>query len=317
MGNDTFRDLLILKVYDELNDRQAAELKTHLAECLSCRAELSELENLAAFLRRESPEPPEVALWQARQRLTRSLRTKEIASDRRWAARLRDWISGLPMMLRPAYACGAVAALAAGVALGYLLFHPGEPDAGPFDPLARPDIRISNVTLEQPDPGTRTVLVSFEAMRLVRMEGDVDDPRIQRVLTHALLSAQNPGVRLRAVDAIGSRGTDGSDPEILAALIGAMRTDPNPAVRHNALLALRRYPTTPELNRAFADVLVNDRNARLRIEAIEALHSTAGEGIGLEPVLIQHLERSLREDDNDFVRRRTQSLLETAGYNQF
>jgi hypothetical protein len=149
------------------------------------------------------------------------------------------------------------------------------------------------------------------------MEGDVDDPRIQRVLTHALLSAQNPGVRLRAVDAIGSRGTDGSDPEILAALIGAMRTDPNPAVRHNALLALRRYPTTPELNRAFADVLVNDRNARLRIEAIEALHSTAGEGIGLEPVLIQHLERSLREDDNDFVRRRTQSLLETAGYNQF
>ncbi len=317
MRHDTFRELLILEVYDELEGRRAAELAKHLAECPSCRSELAELEGLAAFLRREIPDPPEEALRQSRQRLSESLRTRETAPNRRRVSGFGDWAAGLALLLRPAYAGGALAMMAAGVGLGYVLFHPADADAGPLDPFTRPEVRIGNVTLDQPDPESRTVVVSFEAIRRVQLEGDADDPRIQRVLTHALLSEQNPGVRLRAVGAIGAQGPERTDPEILAALIGALRTDPNPAVRHKALLALRQYPATAELNRAFVAVLVNDRNARLRIEAIHALHSTADEGIELESELVPDLERSVREDDNDYVRRRTLNYLELAGHTLF
>ncbi len=315
MKHQEFEEMIVLRLYGELSPEDGARLDDHLLGCASCREEAAACSKLLQTLEEHGPIVPSDDLVDARERLLRALprghaqRTK--GGDRRRAGFMSWFGSGYGF----ARAGAAAGLLCAGFFLGYLLFSHGQGDAGLpglLDPFKSKDLSISSVRFEQQDPKTNSVVLSFEVAREVRLEGDLDDPKIQRLLAYSLISEDNPGVRLRAVNAIGTEGRP--DDETVTALVAAMKTDPNPAVRHQALVALRRYPLSTQIKKAFAEVLLQDKNARLRIEAIDALQSAAGEGVKFDADLIQELGRRLADDENSYVRRKAKSFLSEVGY---
>ncbi|MEJ2078769.1 MAG: HEAT repeat domain-containing protein [Acidobacteriota bacterium] len=315
MDHQEFQEMIVLRLYGELSSEDEARLDAHLLSCASCREEAADCSKLFRALEEYGPIVPADDLVDARERLLLRLprtRTRRSAAGNRESGRLISWLTSGYTFARAGAAAGL---LCVGFFLGYLLFSSGQTGTGLpglLDPFRSKDLSISSVRFEQQDPESRSVVLSFKVAREVRLEGDLDDPRIQRILAYSLISEDNAGVRLRAVNAIGTEGKP--DGETVAALIAAMKTDPNPAVRNQALIALRRYPLSTDIKRAFADVLLQDKNARLRIEAIDALQSAAGEGAKFDSDLIQQLGRRLADDENSYVRRKAKSFLSEVGY---
>ncbi len=316
MNHQEFKEMIMLRLYGELSAEDVVHLDDHLLACPSCRKEASEYSRLFQTLEEHAPGVATEDLVDARQRLLETVSLKQPSSPGTGKRGSRRWWSSLFVPgFSFARAASAAGLLCVGLFLGYLLFSPGPGDAGLpglLDPFRNKDLSITSVRFEQPDPESRSVVLSFSVAKEVHLEGDLDDPKIQRILAYSLISEDNPGVRLRAVNAIGGEGKP--DRETVTALIAAMKTDANPAVRHQALLALRRYPLSTDIKRAYAEVLLQDRNARLRIEAIDALQSAAGEGVTFDPELIQELGRKLVDDDNSYVRRKARNFLSEVGY---
>ena len=151
---------------------------------------------------------------------------------------------------------------------------------------------------------------SFEAVSPVHVKGNINDERVQKVLAHALVNDQNPGVRLRTVNAIASQGERLRIPdrEIRAALILAVKTDENPGVRKEALKTLRSFPFDEEIKQAFLYVLMKDKNPALRIEAINSLDSARTRVVDKE--LMDVLTQRMQSDENSYVRIRAKAVLE-------
>ncbi len=305
--HDEFRELLTLSCFGELTADDQLRLDQHLAQCPDCRAEREDLLRLREAYGDDFRPVSEPLLWEARQQLERSLQARRRRLPAELPAGLRWW-------LRPAFTAAAAAGLlGAGFLMGYLAFS-GRASEAPFDP-ASGEYRISDLTFEEESNG-RFRLV-FTASKPVRMEGTLEDPAVQRVLAYALVSENNPGVRLRAVGAFAARVDSTTDREVLNALIGALRTDSNPVVRLQALQALRSYPADPEIRRAWVDTLLHDSNARLRLEAIAALQSLVDKGVPLDESLVRELDRGLGREDDHFVQRKAREFLQQAGYGRF
>ena len=125
-GHERYRGDLAAYALGALEEREAAELQRHLADCEACRMQLRWLEPAVDLLPRsvEQLEPPA----DLRKRLMASVRAEardasgagiEAAEPRRW----RDWGT---LFWRPATAVAASALLIVGAAAGYLLHQPGD-----------------------------------------------------------------------------------------------------------------------------------------------------------------------------------------------
>jgi hypothetical protein len=233
------------------------------------------------------------------------------------AERARDLI--LP---RYKIAFGAVATLAVGVFLGYLVFAPRgtereiqqatSPAAKEASQPLKENTRITNVRFLNSDPSTGEVEFSFDAVKPVYMKGSVNDPDVQKVLAYALLNEQNPGVRLRSVDVIGSEHlkSSSSEVEIKRTLISALKSDDNPGVRKEALAVLEKFPFDDEIKRTFLDVLLHDNNSALRIAAINALENARGEKLPVDPEVLNVFRQRMKSDDNNYIRLRARAVVE-------
>ena len=314
MKHEDLLEHLVMKHYGELTPVEAVTLEEHLSGCPACRQEELEIERAAQLLSNSMPEARSELIAAARGRLMDSLPAPDWSDRTGTIRRLGDWFAGLTTPARSfAWAGSALSLMAAGFFVGYLVY--GASDLSRDDSLEvfrNPEIRVTGVAFEQTDPGSNLVALSFNATRQVRLEGSLDDAEIQRILAHALIAEENPGVRLQAVSVLQQKSP--AEQEAITALIGALRTDPNPAVRQLALAALRGYPSTQEIRSAFVDVLLNDRNARIRIEAIEGLSAASASGLQIEDAALERLGRQLDRDENSYVRRKGKAFLEQVGY---
>lgn len=313
MNHEEYREFVVLSIYNELSEQDRLRLESHLRECAGCRQELAELQGLRKGIGDDVRSVPEHGLWQARQGLQEILNKAKPVEKRPYFRPVIEFFSDL--VLQPAYAVGSILMLSIGLFLGYLIFaSPGVADLLVADSLSSPELLVSHVNFQPVDTEFRQVQLTFRVSRRLEIEGGLDDPKIQRLLAHALINEQNAGVRLRVAQGIRRQQAE-KDHDTLQALIGALRTDPNVAVRREALGALRQYAMTPAIQRAFLDVLMNDTNDFLRIQAINALHPEIGQGLEIESDLANELERRIRREDNEYVRRRAEHLLREAGYN--
>ena len=320
MNHEQYKELLQLSLYDELDRDEAHTLEKHLAVCKDCRSELEELKNLhSALAQHRPPEVTEQLLQETRQELRVALRNERVRQSgwEKLAERARD-------LILPQYkiAFGAVATLAVGILLGYLVFAPSSTQRVHEQPplqVAREtpqglkeSTRITNVRFINSDVSSGEVEFMFEAVKPVRMEGSVNDPEIQKVLAYALLNDQNPGVRLRSVDAIGSEQLKqpAIEGEIKEALIAALKSDENPGVRKEALAVLQKFPFDDETKRVFLDVLIHDNNSGLRIAAINALEAARGESRHLDQEVLNVLKEKMRSDENNYIRLRARAVVE-------
>ncbi len=315
MNHGTFKEWLHLFLAGELGVEENRLLQTHLNQCGECRAESEELQRVVARLQEYRTEhASDELLSEVRQSLHEAIRGEALTEaaisrlgrvdgriNRRVGAtsgfafgRGTGWLGGF----RPAL-FGA-SALAAGVFIGYLAFGQDsvkQPDAPVVSDVAGemggPD--IANVRFV--DWGSRdgTVEIEYDLVRPVRLRAAVGDDRIQRVLARALLSDENPGVRLRAVGA-HDPGAPAHRPEVKLAIIDAVKTDPNAGVRREGLYVLEGMPFDHDVEATCLYVLEHDDNPGMRVASLNLLSSARLSGHDVGPKVYDYLSDTGEND---------------------
>ncbi len=172
--------------------------------------------------------------------------------------------------------------------------------------------RAANIRIVRADARTGEIEFLFDAVSPVHVRGNVNDERVQKVIVRTLRDEENAGVRLKAVSMIMTN-TDESpriDTRMKAALIAAVKTDENAAVRNAVLDVLRLYIRDADVQRALAYVLVNDRNAGVRVTAINILASARLDGCVLNKAVLDILKRKIQFDKNLFIRNQSRNVLQ-------
>ncbi|RPH31237.1 HEAT repeat domain-containing protein, partial [bacterium] len=182
-------------------------------------------------------------LPEARQQLRAALRVER--SHPSLLARVREYFDWMPAWNYRVFLGGA-AMLAGGILIGRTFLSPSypvlstQPRVQPIAVGSAPAVeepRIMNLQFNQAGTGNGEVDFTFDAVTPVHLKGNINDEKIQAVLAHALLTEQNPGVRLRSVNMLASQTEQlrPPDPKVKGALVSALRSDENPAVRREAL----------------------------------------------------------------------------------
>lgn len=305
-------------MYDELTAEEQQLLEHHVRECASCRSEAEELNLLHWTLQKAGPfHVSETMLQEARSELRTALRTVSVKPTmwERLTGFAKDFfLPNFSPNVKMVF--GGATMLLAGLLVGRFLLPATSPkgstaarDAS-FASSLEGETRISNIRFVDSDASDGEVEFMFEAVSPVHIKGSINDARVQKVLAHALVNDQNPGIRLRTVNAIASQGEKLRlpDREIRAALILAVKTDENPGVRKEALKTLRHFPFDEEIKQAFLFVLMKDKNPAMRIEAVNSLDSAQTHFRDKD--LWNVLQQRIQSDENSYVRLRAQTVLD-------
>lgn len=318
MTHQEFQERIELMLYSELGPVEERETRAHVLECQECRSFHDELKKLHGVLAQYKPvEISDRLLYEAREQLQSSMKTQ--AGKRALLESIEEYILGI---LTPRYrlAFGGVATIAIGFFAGYLAFRSPQTLAPSLQvpvqtvsqssDVVKEEGQITNVRFINSDTRNGEVEFTFDAVMPVHMKGSVTDPKIQQVLAHALLNEQNPGVRLRSVNAIASEPSFHPDNDIRDILITAVKSDANAGVRKEALKALQKFPMDQQIKKTLLDVLTHDDNSALRIAAINVLASAKAESSGPDQEFLDVLKQRMQSDKNDYIRVRAKAVLQ-------
>jgi hypothetical protein len=321
MNHQQWKEWVNLLAYEELDGERKQLTEDHLNGCESCRTELEQVKRLHRVMDNHAVQiPTESLLQEARSELRAALRM-ERNKPQKSGFSLREWFGGLIPNFQ--VAAGFAMMLVIGLVGGYVIFHKtstpeitttqvvqtsGNPmvtNASLGELLKEPEVEITNIRFMDADTSDGNVEFAFDAVRPMRVKGSVNDANVQKMLTYALLSEQNDGVRLRAVNTISSYKQSNADPQVKQALITALKSDSNDAVRKEAMAVLKTFDFDADIQNAFLYVLERDANAALRIDAIKSLE---GKKIQDQQILNVLKEKS-ESDDNGYIRRRAKDYL--------
>ncbi len=319
LSHEKWEEWLELSQYGELSDADQQKLDVHLETCDRCQAFLVRLQQFKLVIDKgASFRPGETDLRDARNNLWSAMmhvRTNQ-GLIKRALDRLLNGLQRLTFNTYPSYRSVLAGALLLfiGLLAGYFLAVQGDRSLGfaatgldQTELLSNRDVDISNVQFVDSDVSDGTLEFRFEAVKPVQIRGSIDDPGIRRVLAFTVLNERNPGVRLRAVNAMRASDRLQSADEIRSALVTALKIDLNPGVRKEAFEALSMYPFDAEIKDAMIHTLIFDENPALRIGAINRL-----QGQGLDTI-DENLENVLRarmdSDENAYIRTRARTLL--------
>jgi hypothetical protein len=334
MKHTYYQELLCLRACGELDADDLRTLEEHLAGCAECRAEQSQMMQIASVARTASVAVSDELLREARRELHAEL--LKLNAKKQRSIGVMDFIGEMfARFMKPAYGVGfvAIAMTAFGVLIGYALFSPSreagqqallqdtsnvrtaEQNAPPEDQaLAKGATRAENIRILHADEANGIIEFVYESVTPVHVSGKMRDKNVQRVLARALVEEENPGVRLRAMDVIASQsGHDaGADAEIRPALLKALKTDENPAVRSQAVSALERFPIDAQVQKALVYALRHDKNPGVRIAAVNALASASVSGSRIDRDVLNDLRHTAQYDDNIFIRNQSRNVLQEA-----
>lgn len=310
MRHQKIKEWIPLLAYDELDEDQKYILDQHLAVCAECREHLDEIRGIQQAAG-STAEPSETLLRQARRELRISLHQPK-AEPRGWFGAL-NWTWLVPSF-RTAMAGGICLAL--GLAVGNYIYR--EPPAGEGSvvttrpvavlPASPGNISVGNIRFIDADASDGSVEFTYEATAPMHVRGNVNDPLIQDVLSEALVDAQNPGIRLRAVSLLNTDQLKQPDAAVKRALITALKMDENNGVRKQALAGLQNFPFDDEIRDALLFVLNNDSNPAMRIAAIDAIRTERYR----DPEVLRVLEEKMHTDGNEYIRYRSRAVVQEA-----
>jgi hypothetical protein len=141
-------------------------------------------------------------------------------------------------------------------------------------------INLAAYVLGDSDHPTNSRSNAIQWVRDTYSEGQTADPQIVTALASVLRNDANEGVRLKAIETLGSlpaASLGGAAAQARLALIEAVQNDPNTNVRLKAVEALANLAAVPEgFDPAAVETLrkkasQNDENPYLRVKAAEAL----------------------------------------------
>jgi len=317
MKHDQYREWLLLSLYGELDSLQKETLDEHCKACAECRTELGQLKAFTGNVaRRKMVEVDDRLLQDARRQFRMAL-----LEERSKRSTFSIVIDGFTQLIRRpiGVALGGAAVFALGIVLGYTVLKQVQPeDQSMTDVMVeqassmQSGSRIANVRYSEIGRRDGTIDLTFDAVMPVRLQGNINDQRIQKILTYALMSSQNPGVRLQTATMLGSQTTPfaTTDSDIKEALIAALETDENTGVRREALVGLQRFQYDDRIKQAYLAVLMKDKNSGMRIEVINALTRVRTEGLSLDSDVISVMQQKKHTDENSYIRTRATSFLE-------
>lgn len=346
MNKEKFINLANLYLMNELDENKKVEFENIVRNNPEFYDELEKLRKLHEIIINNSPVPKawipqnadEELLSAARSSLLTTLRSeakKKSAVKKiiEWIKVLFIWNYGISQIYsRYKLALGGISMLLIGFCLGYYYTATSKKpmieisrsidkamDTQILDDIKKSEIKISNIRL-LPTAGipknsnleNAEIEIMFDEIKPVIYKGSLNDPVVQRLLARALITENNPGVRIRTINTLASQTELQQftpDPKVKAALITTLKIDDNPAVRREALNLLMKFPFDDEIRDAYLFVLSNDSNSGLRVAAINALAQLKIQGNSLDEKIINVLNKKAEFDRNDFVRLRATSLV--------
>jgi len=304
MNCDWVQQNVSLYLYNELADDARHELEQHLQRCKACAAELAAQQEFQAAMNVLPVEEPSASfLAAARMRLQEALETTE--QHRAWYHRFAFDPTAWLRQVRFSPALAAVLLIigfGSGLgtmysALGGRSSHPGAQSGS----IA--NASIAGITSIDHQPNSNKVKINYDRMVPESLEGSMNDPQIQDLLTFAAKSNfNNSGVRLDSVDLLTSKP---DDPRVREALTYALRYDSNPGVRLKALDGLAAYVKQDiRVRNAVLEALLNDSNLGVRSGALHAL-----EPVRADSSVRMALQQLAKEDPSDYIRSESQREL--------
>ncbi|MBM3810702.1 MAG: hypothetical protein FJW20_03590 [Acidimicrobiia bacterium] len=286
MNCEKAREQLPLYVYGELEFTPEEEMEQHFSECGECREALERERRMHAALEATAVSAPAALLSECRRELRSVIRAK--AERRPW---WRRWLPGEFHWMQPA----AAAAL---LAVGFFSARLAPVKVGAE--TRNGEVTASRVRLIEPDRNG-AVRIVLEETRQRDVFGRPDEDRVRRLLLRAAQEPADAGLRVESLDLLKAETTAR---EVREALKQALLEDPNPGVRMKALEALKPYAEQAEVRHALSQVLLKDESSGLRTQAIDLLiqHRT-GDLVGV-------LQELMRHEENDYIRLRTQRVLQ-------
>jgi hypothetical protein len=163
---------------------------------------------------------------------------------------------------------------------------------------------ISGIRSISQQPGSNQVEITYDTVIPQKVEGSLNDQRIQQLLLFAARNNTNSGLRMDSVDILIRQPEDA---RIREALKAALLYDSNPGVRLKALEALGPYVKEDiTVRNALLQALENDSNPGVRAQAIQLLQVVRVDGSVREL-----LQRLAQQDESDFIRQQSRRMLAT------
>ena len=342
--------LMLSAAGGELEDAEHDHLSAHLAQCPSCRESLEREKELLALLSENHTEPDAALLASCRASLTDALDREEEGG---W---LRRALGGLlpADWLTPRPAWSAAVLLLIGFSVGVLaprLLRPpanlaalgnsspqisatndsdttqstsadsSDSNPNPLAGLAQSplDLRTADVAgidvlpSDGVDDSPRVEL-QLRAQQPVTLSGTVNNDDVKDVLLGVLRNGERfcPDVRLDAVDLLRERN---NDPDVRAALCHTVRNDRNAAVRLKALEALDGAEPEDIVQQTLLAALVDDDNPGVRVEAINELRDLAASGrvSSDDGHMMSVLRERMQKDPNTYIRLQSAQVIRELG----
>jgi hypothetical protein len=271
------RENITLHVYGELADDARHELEQHVARCADCAAELKAEQEFHALLSEErEAEPTPNLLAASRMKLQEALETAEQGGFwRRLAFDPANWLR--QVKFSPALASAIlILGFAGGLGTSYEVFD-HQPSAPSTPKTAAPaEASITGIQSITQEPGTNQIDIKYNTVSTLETQGSLNDQRIQQLLLFAARNNYNSGVRMDSVDLLTKK------PDVLQvrdALIYALQYDTNPGVRLKALDGLGSFVKDDvQVRDAVLQALVSDSNPGVRTEAMRLIEPVKADG---------------------------------------
>ncbi len=324
MKHEEYREMIYLLANNELNANEKSLMEKHIEVCESCRAEYEEQLKLKTFLSGDKESDSfEQLLNEARLDLHTTLRLEKIkmSSGDNFSAKLMSFFA------QPyKFSIASAAILVAGVFIGFLIFNnPIKENQNPIAQLTdnsniqpaknsvnllQDNTRITNLRFINQNLKSGEVEFTFDAVKPMTIKGNVNDQKIQNILTYSMLNEQNPGIRLSSINAISNNQPGQLDNDVKKALISVVKFDNNPGVRREALKLLQKYPYDEKLKETFLYVLLHDSTSGNRIEAINSLVQAKNNGHTFDKNEMSIFQKTMQTDDNNYIRYRARNVVE-------
>jgi anti-sigma factor RsiW len=301
---------LSLYLYGELDFAREEHLENHLAECAFCQLTLAREKQWHTLTNAQVEEPPLDLLAECRQQLRPALARETVHPQSR-----RTWWRWTNLFNISATRWSAQIALASmlvfiGLAAGRWFGNGSdrglrETGVNQMSLLNPASARIRDIQTN--GPGTVRIVVDQES----EISGRIDDANVRSLLLAGARQA-DPGVRFYSVQVIAQQGRVPAAKDLREVLLDAVRNDPNPAVRLEALEGVGHFSDDPAALETFRFVLEHDNNPIVRSKAVNLL-VPADNGVAVTPAMAQIIADVMRSaPEDDYVRARCSQALREA-----
>ena len=290
MNCELAHERIVMAAYGELPDDAAHELDRHLTSCPECQKEREQLRALRVLADAYPVEEPEANLMaRSRLRLEEAL---DAVPPKTWLERFAQRLSNNFASLQSApVAAGLMLLIGAGAgALGG--YHVAQSRAAHESeiaqtaktivaPQASASEAVANISSIVRQPNSELVEVHFNKLVPEEVKGSLDDPGIRQLLMLASENATSDNVHDNSVELLAAECRAGHSCKgagIRDALMVALRYDRNAGVRLKALEGLQPYVAEDVgVRDAVLEALLNDSDPHIRTAAINMLEPVDGD----------------------------------------